>query len=241
MKNNLATIIMAGGKGTRMNSSLPKVLHKLNDKTLIEHVIEKAKKIDSNKIVIIVGYKHNQVIDHLKDMNLEFVLQEKQLGTGHAIMQCEALMQSFNGHTLILSGDVPLITKQTLINLYNYHIKNNSDATVMSAKINDPYGYGRIIRNGNLFESIVEEKDANTNQKKINEINSGIYIFNNKILFNHIKKIKNNNTQKEFYLPDVLPVLIDNNYKILVYNSNNNDEIRGINTIEHLNELEKKI
>ena len=149
-----------------MNSSLPKVLHKLNDKTLIEHVIEKAKNIDTNKIVVIVGYKHNQVMDHLKDMNLEFIIQKEQLGTGHAIMQCESLMQNFNGHTLILSGDVPLITKQTLINLYNYHIKNNSDATVMSAKIKEPHGYGRIIRNGDLFKSIVEEKDANANEKK---------------------------------------------------------------------------
>ena len=241
MKNKLAIIIMAAGKGTRMNTELPKVLHKLNNKTMIEHVIDKTLKINPDKLIVVVGYKSELIKKQLNDYDIEYVEQLEQLGTGHAIMQCQNTLSDFEGDTLILSGDVPLITKKTLSNLYIKHLQCKSKGTVLSALINNPTGYGRIIRNGDSFISIVEEKDINKEQKKINEINTGIYIFNNQILFNNINKINNHNNQSEYYLPDVLPVMLKNNYKITVCKTSNELEIKGINTIEQLYDLEKQI
>jgi bifunctional UDP-N-acetylglucosamine pyrophosphorylase/glucosamine-1-phosphate N-acetyltransferase len=167
------------------------------------------------------------------------VLQTKQHGTAHAVIQCKENLINFEGNTLILSGDVPLIQSKTLINLYNMHINKNAQATILSAKVNNPYGYGRIIRENNNFISIVEEKDANNNQKNIKEINAGIYIFDNKVLFENINKINNNNNQSEYYLPDIMPLLINQNYKVLVHQIQNENEIKGANTYEQLLELEK--
>ncbi len=241
MKNKLAIIIMAAGKGTRMNTKLPKVLHKLNNKTLIEHVIDKTLKINPEKLLVVVGYKSELVKKQLNNYNIEYVNQLEQLGTGHAVMQCQNNLKSFEGDTLILSGDVPLITVKTLSDLYKKHIKYKSKGTVLSATINKPTGYGRVLRDGDSFISIVEEKDANEKQKKINEINTGIYIFNNQILFNNINQINNNNNQAEYYLPDVLPVMLKNNYQITVCKTSNELEIKGINTIQQLYDLEKQI
>ena len=230
---------MAAGKGTRMNTELPKVLHTLKQQSMIEHVINKTIQIKPDKIIVVVGYKSELVKKYLINYNVEYAMQHKQLGTGHAIMQCKNILNDFKGNTLILSGDVPLITKKTLSDLYQIHIKNNSSATVLSATIKNPSGYGRIIRNKNNFISIVEEKDANEKQKKINEINTGIYIFNNKILFKNINEIDNKNKQTEYYLPDIMPILIKKNHKVVVHQIIDENEIRGANTIEQLDELEK--
>ncbi len=241
LNNNLATIILAAGKGTRMNTGLPKVLHILKGKTLIEHVLFSAKSIEPEKIVLVIGYKYKEVMDYLNDFELDFVIQENQLGTGHAIMKCRKIMSEFKGHTLILSGDVPLLTAKTLSKLYKFHLKNKADATVLTALAKNPKGYGRIIREKEYFKSIVEEKDANIEQKKINEINSGVYIFNNEILFENINEIDNKNNQNEYYLPDVLQIICNKKFKVLVYQTENINEIKGINNQEQLNELEKKI
>ena len=166
MKNKLAIIIMAAGKGTRMNTELPKVLHKLKNKSMIEHVIDKTQKINPDKLIIVVGHRADLVKQKLMDYNVEYAEQLEQLGTGHAIMQCQNTLKDFNGDTLILSGDVPLITEHTLSNLYMQHVNKKSHGTVLSALIDDPTGYGRIIRNNESFVSIVEQKDANNNQKK---------------------------------------------------------------------------
>ena len=160
---------MAAGKGTRMNAELPKVLHKLNNKTMIKHVIDKTLKINPEKLLVVVGYKSELVKKELNNYDIEYVEQSKQLGTGHAIMQCRNSLNNFKGDTLILSGDVPLITIETLSDLYKKHTQYQSEATILSAVISDPTGYGRIIRDGNSFITIVEEKDANKEQKKINE------------------------------------------------------------------------
>ena len=232
---------MAAGKGTRMNTELPKVLHQLNNKTMIEHVIDKTLEINPDKLVVVVGYKSQLIKNQLTHYDIEYVEQLQQLGTGHAIMQCHNTLNNFEGNTLILSGDVPLITKETLCDLYDSHIENHSTGTVLSALVKNPAGYGRVIRDKKTFISIVEEKDANRNQKKINEINTGIYIFNNQILFENINKIQNNNNQAEYYLPDVLPIMLKNNNKITVFKTSNELEIKGINTIEQLHDLEKQI
>ena len=232
---------MAAGKGTRMNTDLPKVLHKLNNKTMIEHVIDTTLKINPEKLIVVVGYKNELIKEQLKNYDIEYVEQLEQLGTGHAIMQCKNTLNAFEGDTLILSGDVPLITKKTLSDLYNKHIKYKSKGTVLSAITNNPTGYGRVLRDGDSFISIVEEKDANKKQKKINEINTGIYIFNNQILFSNINQINNHNNQSEYYLPDVLPVMLKNKYQITVCKTLNELEIKGINTIQQLYDLEKQI
>ena len=240
MKNKLAIIIMAAGKGTRMNTKLPKVLHKLNNKTLIEHVIDKTLKINPEKLLVVVGYKSELVKKQLNNYNIEYVNQLEQLGTGHAVMQCQNNLKSFEGDTLILSGDVPLITVKTLSDLYKKHIKYKSKGTVLSATINKPTGYGRVLRDGDSFISIVEEKDANEKQKKINEINTGIYIFNNKILFDLLPKLKNENSQSEYYLPDILPMINKYGGKIALEKIKNYNEIQGVNTADQLSELERK-
>ena len=232
---------MAAGKGTRMNTKLPKVLHKLNNKTMIEHVVDKTLEINPDKLIVIVGYKSELVKKQLNSYDIEYVEQLKQLGTGHAIIQCQQVLNDFKGDTLILSGDVPLITKDTLSNLYKEHLKYKSKGTVLSALTNNSTGYGRIIRDDNTFISIIEEKDATEKQKEIKEINAGIYIFDNQILFSNINKINNHNNQSEYYLPDVLPIILKNNYKITVFRTSNELEIKGINTIEQLYDLEKQI
>ena len=239
--NKLAIIIMAAGKGTRMNTELPKVLHKLNNKTMIEHVIDTTLKINPEKIIVVIGYKSELIKKQLNDYNIEYAEQLEQLGTGHAIMQCQNILNDFNGDTLILSGDVPLITKKTLSDLYKKHIEYKSKGTILSAIINNPTGYGRILRDKNSFISIVEEKDANEKQKKINEVNTGIYIFNNQILFSNINQINNHNNQSEYYLPDVLPIILKNKHQITVCKTSNELEIKGINTIQQLYDLEKQI
>ena len=237
MKNNLAVIILAAGKGTRMKSDKPKVLHKIGSKSIIERVVLTTQKLLPKKIVIVVGYKFALIKENLNKLNVKYALQEEQNGTGHAVMQCKKELNSFNGETLILSGDVPLINYETLQKMYEVHIETQSAATVLTADIKNPFGYGRIIKNNNDFSFIKEEKDATIDEKKINEINAGIYIFNNKILFKHIEKISNNNNQKEYYLPDIFPLIIKNKQKVSTFKINNDYEIKGVNTIAQLNEL----
>ena len=239
MKNKLSIIVLAAGKGTRMQSDIPKVLHEVNNKSMIKHVLSQTDELNPEKLIVVIGYEAQQLKNHLSGYNISFALQEEQHGTAHAVMQCANNLNKFKGSTLILSGDVPLITSKTLQSLYKMHIDQNAHASILSAKVENPYGYGRIVRNNNNFNSIVEEKDANEMQKKINEINGGIYIFDNEILFKNINEIINNNNQSEYYLPDIMPILIKKNYNVLVHQISDENEIQGANTYEQLKELEK--
>ena len=239
MTPNLVIAILAAGKGKRMKSSLPKVLHEINNKTLIENVIETSCKLNSNKIIVIVGYKKELIKNKLSNYTIEFAEQNEQKGTGHAIQQCEKNIGNLDGNILILSGDVPMISDRTLSNLIKSHIENNSKASLISAEIINPAGYGRIKRDSqNCFTSIVEHKDATEDELKINEINAGIYIFDIKTLFSKLSKIKNNNSQGEYYLGDVLKH-IDKN-EISIFKTPNQSEILGINNAEQLNEIIEK-
>ena len=240
LKNKLSIIVLAAGKGTRMQSDIPKVLHMVNNKSMIKHVLSQTDELNPSELIVVVGYEAAQLKNHLSDYNLSFALQKKQYGTAHAVMQCDKNLNKFKGSTLILSGDVPLITSKTLQNLYEMHINKNAHATILSAEVLDPFGYGRIIRNNdNDFISIVEHKDANEAQKEIKEINGGIYIFDNQILFKNLNKINNNNNQSEYYLPDILPILIEQNYNVHIHKIDDENEIKGANTYEQLKELEK--
>tara|TARA_Y100001970_G_scaffold281074_1_gene391110 strand:- start:358 stop:1092 length:735 start_codon:yes stop_codon:yes gene_type:complete len=233
-------IILAAGKGTRMKSDLPKVLHKIHGISMVEHVINTSKNIGASKIVTVVGYKSELVKETLAHSGIEFALQKQQLGTGHAVKQCEDILSGFLGNILVLSGDVPLISSHTLTNLLLNHNNSNNIATVLTANIDNPHGYGRVIRtsNGNLSK-IVEHKDASKKELAIDEINSGIYVFDSKTLFEMLPQIKNDNSQGEYYLPDVLTMVLEKKLKVGVEKTKNITEIQGVNTIEQLLQLEK--
>lgn len=235
----ISTAIMAAGKGTRMQSDLPKVLHKLNDRPMVHYVIDLAEKINSDKIVLIIGYKSELLKNECSKRNVEFVLQAPQLGTGHAIQMTEAAFVGYDGDLLVLSGDVPLLTEKSVLALIKVHQNNNSTATLLTADLDDPFGYGRVIRDvDGSVESIVEHKDANESQLKIKEINVGIYLFDSKSLFKALKSVKNENSQGEYYLPDVVPMFIENGLSVRAVKSESFDETRGINTIDQLKKAE---
>ena len=236
----LVICILAAGKGTRMNSSIPKVLHEINNIPLIQYVVETSISLKPNKIISIVGYKKELVENSIKDFNIDFAYQEEQNGTAHAVEQCINQIKKIGGNTLILSGDVPFISEKTLENLINIHLENNSLASLVSARIKNPRGYGRIIRNNeNNFVKIVEHKDANPIEINIDEINSGIYIFDTETLCKKILLIKNNNNQKEYYLTDIFNFIEKN--KISIIEIKSIEEIKGINTLEQLQSISDKI
>ncbi len=235
----ISTAIMAAGKGTRMKSDLPKVLHKLNNRSMLHYVIDLAKKINSDKIVLIVGHKKELVEKECTSRNVEFAVQSPQLGTGHAVQMTENAFTDYDGDVLVLSGDVPLLTEKSIRALIEEHHKSNATATLLTADLDDPSGYGRVLRDrSGSVESIVEHKDANEEQLKINEINVGIYLFDSNSLFKALKAVKNDNSQGEYYLPDVIPMFIEEGLAVRAVKSESFDETRGINTIDQLKEAE---
>lgn len=237
-KPQLATVIMAAGKGTRMKSDLPKVLHFVNNRTMVSQVIQLSKSVGSEQIILILGHKKDLVIESVKSENVEHVIQEPQLGTGHAVQQTYPLLKDFDGDVLVLSGDVPLLRKSTIEKMLQIHHEDNHGATVLTAIFEDPFGYGRVVRNENdNLEKIVEHKDCTEEQLKIKEINAGIYIFKAKSLFPALEKIKNHNIQNEYYLPDALDHIAESGKSIALHITNEPMEISGVNTVEQLQEL----
>ena len=242
MKNNLTVIILAAGKGTRMNSDLPKVLHLVEDEPMVLKVIKTAYEINANPIITIVGYKAELVQKILKNEKTEFILQLEQNGTGHAVIQCKERLKDFTGNVLVLSGDVPFISSNTLKKLLETHLDSKSEATVLTCELNNPYGYGRIIKNeDNTLKKIIEHKDADESELKEKEINTGIYIFNSNRLFQILPIINNNNNQQEYYLTDVINTLLNNNEKVSAEKTKNINEITGINTLDQLKKINNGI
>lgn len=224
------TLIMAAGKGTRMNSNKSKLVHKIYDKELVKRVVDLAKKIGSDEIVAVVGHLKEQVQEVLGN-EVNYAFQDELLGTGHAVMQAKKYLQGKKGKVVILYGDVPIIRPETLKNLISKSIKNKEYATLLTAIYENPTGYGRIIRDeGGNIKGIVEEKDADPLQKKhIKEINSGIYCFDIEELLNAIDKIKPNNAQGEYYLTDVIKIMNDEGLKTGAVIVEDNTEILGVN------------
>lgn len=223
------TIIMAAGKGTRMNSAKSKLVHKIYGKELVKRVVELAQKIGSDEIVAVVGHLREQVQEVLGD-SVKYAYQDELLGTGHAVMQAKKYLKGKKGKVVILYGDVPIIRPETLKNLINKSIKNKEYATLLTAKYENPTGYGRIIRDeGGNIKAIVEEKDADPLQKKIKEINSGIYCFDIEELLNALEKVNNNNSQGEYYLTDVIKIMNDEGLKTGAVIVEDNTEILGVN------------
>ena len=223
------TIIMAAGKGTRMNSNKSKLVHKIYGKELVTRVVELAEKIGSKEVVAVVGHLREQVQAVLGD-RVKYAYQDELLGTGHAVMQARKYLEGKKGKVVILYGDVPIIRPETLKNLINKSIKSKECATLLTAKYENPTGYGRIIRDeGGNIKAIVEEKDADILQKEIKEINSGIYCFDIEELLKALSKITNDNSQKEYYLTDVIKIMNEEGLKTGAVIVEDNTEILGVN------------
>ena len=223
------TIIIAAGKGVRMQSNKAKVVHKIYDKELVKRVAELAKEVGTDEIVTVVGHLKDEVESVLGD-SVKYVYQEELLGTGHAVMQASKFLEGKKGKVIILYGDVPIIRKETLENLIIKSIKNKEYATLLTAIYENPTGYGRIIRDeGGNIKAIVEEKDANMFEKEIKEINSGIYCFDIEELSSAIKLLEPNNSQGEYYLTDVIKIMNDKGLKTGAVIVEDNTEILGVN------------
>ncbi|MEJ2049920.1 MAG: sugar phosphate nucleotidyltransferase [Calditrichota bacterium] len=236
----LATIILAAGKGKRMKSDLPKVLHQLNGRPMVHYVIDAAEAIGSNKIVLIVGHKKEMVIESCRDRKVEYITQEEQLGTGHAVLQTAPLFDNFKGNILVLSGDVPLLTPRTLNSLIEIHQNQNPLASLLTAEMDDPTGYGRIVRDGAGFvNKIVEHKDADPETLRIREINVGIYIFESDQLFRTLPLLSDDNSQGEYYLPDVVKIYVDRGEKVAAVLTPDVEETHGINDVYQLRRAEQ--
>lgn len=233
------SVILAAGMGTRMKSKMPKVLHKVCGKPLSKWVIDASEAAGADKVCAVVGHKAETVKEVLGDV-CEFALQAEQKGTGHAVMQAMDVIKNSKGEVVILNGDTPLITAETINKAIEYYKNNGNQATVITAILDDATGYGRIVRdNDGSVLKIVEQKDASEEEKKINEVNSGMYVFDAQSLVYALDKITPNNAQGEYYLTDTLEILLSAGKKIGGYAISDNDEIRGINDRVQLNEAEK--
>lgn len=236
---SFTSVIMAAGMGTRMKSKMPKVIHKVCGKEICHWVIDAAKNAGSDKVCTIVGHRADMVKEILGDI-CEFALQAEQKGTGHAVMQAIDVIKSAKKEVVILNGDIPLITAESIKKAVNYHRENGNQATVITAVLDDATGYGRIVRGDDGgVRKIVEQKDANDEEKKINEINSGMYVFDSESLLYALEKLTPNNAQGEYYLTDTLEILLNAGKKVGGYAIADNDEIRGINDRIQLDEAEK--
>lgn len=237
--------IMAAGKGTRMKSDKAKVLHTLTGRSLIMHVLVTSFSIEPEHVYVIIGHQGNTVKDHVlasqddipKD-KITWVEQKEQLGTGHAIMQLQPHLSDFDGDLLILNGDLPLLSSSTLENLKDHHDQAHLDGTLLSMALNNPTGYGRILRKNRVFTGIVEHKDASEEQRNIQEVNAGVYIFDWSSLSPILDRLQNNNAQNEYYLPDVIPHYIHDHQRVDALCLADPTEMMGINNRLELARLE---
>jgi bifunctional UDP-N-acetylglucosamine pyrophosphorylase / glucosamine-1-phosphate N-acetyltransferase len=236
---NTYAIVLAAGQGTRMKSDLYKVLHPVCGKPMVEHVIDHIRGLGISRIVTIVGHGAETVEETLGEKS-EYALQEEQLGTAHAVQQAERLIGDLDGTTIVVCGDTPLIRSETMEALIAHHTETCAKATILTAYANDPTGYGRIIRgeDGQVLRN-VEQKDATPEEQKVTEINTGTYCFDNRTLFETLKKVKNNNTQGEYYLPDVVGILQSEKELVSAYVTKDFSETLGINDRVVLAEAER--
>ena len=234
-------VILAAGKGTRMKSELPKVIHTALGKPMVDYVIEAARDAGAEKedICLVVGHKADLVKKTVGD-GVNYVLQEEQLGTGHAV-RCASDFIGEEGLTMVLCGDTPLITGSTLKKLVETHIAEGNAITVLTAVVDDPTGYGRIIKdNWGKFVKIVEQKDATLEEQRVDEINSGIYVFDSAILSKALGKLTNDNVQGEYYLTDTIEIVKSEGLgEVATMIVSDDNEIKGVNSPEQLEEAEE--
>lgn len=237
--DNRYAVILAAGQGTRMKSSLYKVLHPVCGKPMVQHVLDQVTQLTLSKVVTIVGHGAEKVKSELGDRT-EYALQSEQLGTAHAVMQAAPFLEDEEGTTIVICGDTPLIPAETMSALLAHHQETNAKATILTANAEDPTGYGRIVRNQEgTVEKNVEHKDASDDERMITEINTGTYCFDNKELFKALKNVSNDNVQGEYYLPDVIEILKKEGKIISAYQTASFEETLGVNDRIALSQAEK--
>ena len=235
---NFKAIILAAGKGTRMKSKLPKVVHKVCGKEMVNHVINVSKKSGVSEIIAILGHG-SEVVEQTLPQDTKIAMQTEQLGTGHAVMMAKGYIED-NDTIVVLCGDTPLVKEETLQSLFKYHLDNEYHTTVLTTRVENPTGYGRIIRDENQdLLKIVEQKDASEEEKLVNEINSGIYCFNGKSLREALDKIDNNNAQGEYYLTDTIEIMRSNGLKVGAFDGATIEELMGVNSRVELAKAEE--
>ncbi len=232
-KKGLAAIILAAGKGTRMKSALPKVLHRVAGRPMLHYPVKLLEDLGAARIVVVVGYGKDAVAKELAGHKLSLVHQKEQLGTGHAVMTAlkTRTLKGFRGDVLILSGDVPLITRQTVKALVGFHRRGaNAALSLVTAILNNPAGYGRVVRDEeSAVMGIMEDRDCDPAHRSINEVNAGIYLADARFLSENIGRIKNTNAQGEYYLPDLVPLAVKKGLKVSTLTHLDSDEVMGIN------------
>lgn len=234
-----SAVILAAGKGKRMKSNLPKVLHKVCGKEMVNQVVDTLRKCDINDIDLVIGNGAEEVRKSTESRGVAYSIQEEQLGTGHALMCAKSFLQGKDGVVAVFTGDAPLITEDTVKRFIEFHENGQYKATILTAVVQDATGYGRIIRNKNgEVVKIVEHKDCTEEELRVNEINSGMYCFDIKELMKNLDKLNNNNSQGEYYLTDVIELLKDKECKVGAI-SVDADEIKGVNSRVQLSEAEE--
>jgi bifunctional UDP-N-acetylglucosamine pyrophosphorylase / glucosamine-1-phosphate N-acetyltransferase len=228
-------VVLAAGKGTRMKSALPKVLHRAGGRPLIDHVLSSSRGLSPASIVIVIGHQTDKVRGHFSGRSdIQFAVQEPQLGTGHALLQAEPFLRGKTGSVLLLSGDVPLLRASTVQALVRHHAKHGAAATLLTAIIDRPDGYGRIVRRDGAISAIVEHKDASAEERSIGEINSGIYVFDLGQLFGALRRIGAGNAQGEYYLPDLVRIYRSEGLPVETVSLGDPREILGVNSRKEL-------
>jgi bifunctional UDP-N-acetylglucosamine pyrophosphorylase/glucosamine-1-phosphate N-acetyltransferase len=245
-QRDLSVLIMAAGLGTRMKSKLAKVLHKLDGRALINHVVETAFELGPDRICVIVGHQAEDVktavLTEFNPDKVGFAVQEKQRGTGDAVNAGRSMFENTDSALLVLSGDVPMIKAETLAALIAVHHEKNAACTVLTVRLKDPSGYGRVVRDfRGSFDRIVEEKDASDPEKRVDEINSGIYCFDTKKLFAALLLVGNDNAQGEYYLTDVPGILREQGDDVAIFQCDDAREVEGVNDRRQLADMEKMI
>ena len=239
---NLNVIVLAAGKGKRMKSDVPKVLQNICNQPIIYYILTSAFKLNPKNLFVVIGHKAEKVEEFLRTNfpGAIPVIQENQLGTAHAVSMLKSYIGELGDMCLVIPGDTPLISDSTLKKVVDAMEQSGSSAVVLTAIVDNPYGYGRIIKDGkNNILRIVEESDASEGEKKINEINSSIYCFETKSLFDYLENINSINSQNEFYLTDIIEKFVDAKQKVSCINVQDNMEIEGINDMNALVNLEK--
>ncbi len=242
MCNRRAVIILAAGKGKRMKSDLPKVLHTVDGRSLIRILLDTLSLLNFDRTVVVVGYGGDLVERELAGLDVDIVWQKEQLGTGHAAMMAREALSDFAGTVMVALGDVPFLSVESIRRLFQVHEETGAAATCLSAVVDDPTGYGRVVRvdGSDLLKGIVEHEEASAETLKIKEINTGLFCFDKVRLFEALEKLDNNNTQGEYYLTDTVNIMHRLGLRVAVVEAQKPDEWRGVNSLQQLAQLAKR-
>ncbi len=237
---NTAAVILAAGQGTRMKSDLPKVLHSIDDRPMVSFVVDSVRECSPDRTVVVIGYRADLVREALREDGVEFVLQEEQLGTGHAVMQCEEALSGIEGTVMVLNGDVPCLRADTLRAFAAFHAEQNAAGTVLTAVLPNASGYGRIVRapDDSLLK-IVEHKDSSPEELQIREVNAGLFCFEKRALFEALHGLDRDNAQTEYYLTDVIELMKADGLGVRAFRVEDEREVSGVNDVEELEAIRR--